>query len=171
MFTYLFRNDEGDLQFLYLVDERWPKKYTVYQKLNLELLSEVTLELDVKKTYYLTFKGPESDGKRKYEQEIEQSKQLKQLQSKSLSSMKGKSDRKDAVKDLTLQQGQNEVVQSQKSSTESMIIQQAIVSNESISDQLKHKGGSSVSFSQLIHETKKQQNLESTVSLENTRFF
>ena len=64
MFTYLFRNDEGDLQFLYLVDERRPKKFTVYQKLNLELLSEVTLELDVKKTYYLTFKGPESDGKR-----------------------------------------------------------------------------------------------------------
>ena len=171
MFTYLFRNDEGDLQFLYLVDERWPKKITVYQKLNLELLSEVTLELDVKKTYYLTFKGPESDGKRKYEQEIEQSKQLKQLQSKSMSSMKGKSDRKDAVKDLTLRQGQNEVVQSQKSSTESMIIQQAIVSNESISDQFKHKRGRSVSFSQLIHETKKQQNLESTVSLENTDFF
>ena len=116
MFTYLFRNDEGDLQFLYLVDERWPKKFTVYQKLNLELLSDVTLELDVKKTYYLTFKGPESDWKRKYEQEIEQSKQLKQRQSKSLSSMKGKSDRKD----LTLRQGQNEVVQSQKSSTESI---------------------------------------------------
>ena len=58
-----------------------------------------------------------------------------------------------------------------KSSTESMIIQQAIVSNESISDQLKHKGRKSVTFFQLIHETKKQQNLESTVSLENTDFF
>ena len=61
LFTYFFRNDEADLQFLYLADERWPVKFTPQQKINMEFLTETNLNLeDGRNKYYLTHKGSES---------------------------------------------------------------------------------------------------------------
>ena len=61
LLTYLFRNDEGDLQFFCLVDERWPVKYTLQQKINMNLLTETHRSLeDGRNKYYLTQKGADS---------------------------------------------------------------------------------------------------------------
>ena len=79
LFCYLFRNEAGDLQFLNLIDDRWPKM----QKINLQLLSEVILNLETgKQSYYLICTGAEADVKRRYDADILEEKKLKSLQSK-----------------------------------------------------------------------------------------
>ena len=84
LFCYLFRNEAGDLQFLNLIDDRWPKM-VITQKLNLQILSEVILSLETgKQSYYLISKGAEADVKRRYDADILEEKKLKSLQSKTL---------------------------------------------------------------------------------------
>ena len=60
LFAFVFQNAKGDLQFVNLVDARWDKKYTLEQKIDLELMTPVNLIFDmIPKRYYLTHKDPE----------------------------------------------------------------------------------------------------------------
>ena len=76
LFAYLFQNEAGDVQFLYLVDDRWPVKYTLTQKMEMEPFTEVNLNLEQGRSkYYLTHKGPECEISSKYQKEIDQRRQ------------------------------------------------------------------------------------------------
>ena len=60
LFPFIFRNAKGELEFVKLVDARWDKKYTLEQKIDLELMATVDLVFDmIPKKYYLTHKGSE----------------------------------------------------------------------------------------------------------------
>ena len=60
LFPFIFRNAKGELEFVKLVDARWDKKYTLEQKIDLELMATVDLVFDmIPKRYYLTHKGSE----------------------------------------------------------------------------------------------------------------
>ena len=103
LFTYLFRNDEGDLQFLYLVDERWPVKYTLQQKINMEILTETNLNLeDGRNKYYLTHKGAESAISTQYQNQLAAKNQI------------GHSNRKPAVASTSVDLQDNFPVASKK---------------------------------------------------------
>ena len=72
LFAYLFRNEAGDVQFLYLVDDRWPVKYTLTQKMEMEPFTEVNLNLEQGRSkHYLTHKGPECEISAKYQKEYQ----------------------------------------------------------------------------------------------------
>ena len=59
LFAYLFRNEAGDVQFLSFVDDRWPVKYTLTQKMEMEPFTEVNLNLEQGRSkYYLLTKVP-----------------------------------------------------------------------------------------------------------------
>ena len=76
LFAYLFRNEAGDVQFLYLVDDRWTVKYTFTQKMEMEPFTEVNLNIEQGRSkYYLIHKGPECEISAKYQKEIDQRRQ------------------------------------------------------------------------------------------------
>ena len=171
LFTYLFRNDEGDLQFLYLVDERWPVKYTLQQKINMELLTETNLNLeDGRNKYYLTHKGAESAISTLYQNQLAAKNQIEHSNRKPAvaSTSVGLQDNLPvASKKRTAKQVKlvNREQQNTKKPVADAVESSSISNKETIVNQKAEKRKSEqMAFSSLVRETKSKSNVEATVS-------
>ena len=171
LFTYLFRNDEGDLQFLYLVDERWPVKYTLQQKINMELLRETNLNLeDGRNKYSLTHKGAESAISTLYQNQLAAKSQIEH------------SNRKPAVASTSDDLQDNFPVASKKRTAKQVkpvnheqqntkkpvvdAVESSSISNQetNVNQKAEKRKSEQMAFSSLVRETKSKSNVEATVS-------
>ena len=171
LFTYLFRNDEGDLQFLYLVDERWPVKYTLQQKINMELLTETNLNLENgRNKYYLTHKGAESAISTLYQNQLAAKNQIEH------------SNRKPAVASTSVDLQDNFPIASKKRTAKQVkpvnreqqntkkpvvdAVESSSISNKEtkVNQKAEKRKSENMAFSNLLRETKSKSNVEATVS-------
>ena len=171
LFTYLFRNDEGDLQFLYLVDERWPVKYTLQQKINMEFLTETNLNLENgRNKYYLTHKCAESAISTLYQNQLAAKNQIEH------------SNRKPAVASTSVDLQDNFPVASKKPTAKQVkpvnreqqntknpvvdAVESSSISNKEtkVNQKAEKRKSEKMAFSNLVRETKSKSNVEATVS-------
>ena len=177
LFCYLFRNEAGDLQFLNLIDDRWPKM-VITQKINLQLLSEVILNLETgKQSYYLICKGAEADVKRRYDADILEEKKLKSLQSKTIPvgshrklekqvTEKGSDNLTNVVVREESSKKGDEISASGSDNYMAVIEsshQKDLMTKSVYKEPLKRKADNDTRLTELIRETKKKSNLDSMV--------
>ena len=155
LFAYLFRNEAGDVQFLYLVDNRWPAKYTLTQKVNLNLEQG-------RSKYYLTHKGPECEISAKYQKEIDQKRPIE----KSLQRLKS-IDRdvvavpSSGVNEKAMNSGRPD---SRKDWSQKHASQTSFKSERTASKHLKLKHPVDSNILQMIKETKSNKSSDKAVS-------
>ena len=153
LFAYLFQNEAGDVQFLYLVNDRWPVTYTLTQKMLMETFTEVNLSREQGRSKnYLTHKGPECEISAKYQKEIDQRRQTE----KYLQRMKST----DRAADAVPSSGVNEKAMSsgrpdsRKDWSQKQANQTSFKSKRTVGKHLKRKRPIDSNLVQMIEETK-----------------
>ena len=161
LFAYFFRNEAGDVQFLYLVWDRWPVKYTLTQKMEMEPFTESNLNLEQGQSkYYLTHKDPEISAK--YQKEIDQRRETEKSMQRLNST--------DRAVDAVPSSGVNEKAMSsgrpdsRKDWSQKHANQTRFNSERTAGKHLKRKHPIDSNLLQMIKETKSNESLDKAVS-------